>query len=559
MAYAFNNIFDLINNTQQNQQNVFAPQDGQTPGQTGPAMQGGEAIGSGQSGVSSQGPSAPQGAGTGAKIGDAAATKSAIASRNIPQTPSFLGQFRGKIAESDKAAQDEANAWAKSQTYDSSLDEGEKTAVGKSLKSGNFADVSGYINPAQAQARDFGYSNADDFTTQAKALETQSGLTEELMKGAGGMYTGRRAKLDADLLMRDAGYMSGVKESQAAAEKALSDRGLYESNVEGETIGKQNTAAEAQKQALAEYLRQTQGGLSQGFDTREKEYLAGLGKTQKEGGGDWTKAASGKYIKDLAGNPKNASLSPYITAAYGGGEFGGRDLIDMQTPGYFGVNQGDIGVGNLATQDEATRWNNINRLLGIGGFKGGADISSEGFDPESRYSLDTKRFGKDVKARASDLQKYDMLTQQMKSLEADAQKAGQSYSPGLDPQWDALSQEKAALEKKLFTSIKATPKPKKGEKKLDFKLPPEADFGSGVDQPGVTERRKTGPSSWKADPITAVHEKAVEAHTKPIDETVKTGNQMLENEKARKKEQKAKEKEKYKQILETIKSKRPGA
>lgn len=450
MPYAFNKILDEMN---QGQTNIFGQGQGTEvagSGQVGSSAPqtsgtGGQDVGQGS------GSSAPQGAGQGASVATPAASQTAaIAAKNQPKTPGFVGQLKGDITASQEKAQKEADQFVQSQKFDSSI---EMPKIREAVKTGKFDTLSDYLKPTAAKGRDFEFSSDDDFTGKAKSLGTQSGLQEKLLEGQGGMYSGRRAKFDAGLLLSDANYRQQQKEAEQRAEAALAQRKTAEESAEGQSQSAAASAQSAKQKAFQEAVKGLQAELLRDLQNQAKTATQ---KTKQQAqiqrGGKFTKDAMDAALADLRTNP---DFGKYVDQAVKGGRLNPNNLTYMSNdPAGYNINNV---IGNeyfkytpqaadwrsVASDEQRNLFGNIENLLGIsgiGGQQGG--VVDNSYDPLTGYSFDKEGFSKAVLDKAAQLKAFEQFNQDLTAGAAPQAGMANLGLPSVDPSKYGLDLEK---------------------------------------------------------------------------------------------------------------------
>jgi hypothetical protein len=445
MAYTFNKVFDSMQN---DSSNIFGQSgQGEDPNDKNRSMQAGqgaEAIGQGQT-TSDQGKSAPRVTSTGSA--DSGASKMIM--QNTPQkTPGFLGKIGQDISASTKKAQEEANAFVANQKYDSGVDEGK---VVQATKTGDFSGINEYLQPKEAKGGDLKYSSDDNFVDTAKSLGTTSGIQNKLLEGVGGMYSGKRARFDANSLLGSEGYTQAQKDLERQASEAVKQRTDLERASEEKTKEMEAQALAAKqaafKNAIAKQKNQLQKDLQSKYVANEENR-----KNLQENmlGGDYTKAEAEKALAELKGNK---DLVKYLDMAAKGGNMNymgqNQQIKTVDPKQFFKSGKDQFTWRDMADAEQASRFNNIETLLGISGAGGqlGGTVGAN-YNPLSGASFDKAAYQEKMMNIANQLKaaeqfKADMAGPGLGSIGISQQVQPTGFTP--DQIFKLLAQNKKPL------------------------------------------------------------------------------------------------------------------
>lgn len=369
MAYAFDSIQGLMDeNKQQNQNNIFGEGQAATVQPTQP--QGGAQVQTktstegdlGNAGSSSNSSSSggQQAAPTGVagNQSDRAAFKANAGKTAAPKVFQDIG---GSLAANQAAAQKEANEYTKNATtgyqsaYGYNPQDVREAAAGEEKAT---KKVSSILNAGPVQApKEFAFSK-DYSEPDARMLSTDAGLKNLLSRGQDPNYTSGMAAFDLGSLRKSDGFQSNVNSLQAKAADLDKQLGGYVSDLP------QNV------RAIGENLFNTS---RQGITTGLGAIRANLDKQNAE-----ELAAKNAELERLRKSGINPSLADFeeISKLLPGAQSRANQLDEgagsFVTPAGVNLNKFATIRDNYTDRDvidagEASKYNNIMNLLGLGG------------------------------------------------------------------------------------------------------------------------------------------------------------------------------------------------
>ena len=420
MAYVFDKISQALGDDQK-KQDVFGgqqPLGGEQPADGG-AAPGGEP----QVKTSTEGADVGGGAGGGSTQGgenipqEAAKQDAAVVRRNIGKVakPAFADRIGGELRGAEESLQSEANKYVQTaQEANKSLGD---DVYGKAVSGDKEAQgqISGLLGrSAEAESKAYGEFKPETQTdvSDVEALRSGAGIGELLRKEAGPSLTAREIALDRSILERSPEFIK-IKNALIGQQAALRDKasGLRES----ETA----KAREAVAKGLTSAQEGARGGLGvqesairSEIERRAAEENAAREALRSSGGGEFASSQSAAA---------QAELAKSLTDPQGAAKYLQQALQGFDPNQFYSVS-GNVGAADLTSQEEASKFNLINQLLGRG------DIVQAGSGPGSRESFNQQAYMDALRGRAEGFDKTanEKAQAQLDAIIADAQKrAGQ--------------------------------------------------------------------------------------------------------------------------------------
>lgn len=355
--------------------------------------------------------------GAGENVPQAAAKQdAAVVRRNIGKVakPGFTERIGTEISGAEQALQSEANKYVQGAQQQHTLGEDVYgQAIGGSQEAqGKISGLLGRSAEAESKAYKEFQPQTNVNISDVEALKSGAGIGELLRKEAGPSLTAREIALDRSILERSPEFIK-IKNQLLGQQAALRKTGADLS--ESETA-KARQAVMANITAAQEGARKGLGGqesaIKSAIEQRAAEENAARAALRAGGGGDFAKqqadAAQAELQKELT-DPQGAAK--YLQQALGG--------VDASK--FYEVGA-DIGAGDITSQEEASKFNLINQLLGRG------DVVQAGAGPSARESFKGAEYTQAAKAAAEELDRQANVKAQsrMDEILADAKKrAGQ--------------------------------------------------------------------------------------------------------------------------------------
>lgn len=399
MAYAFDKILNVMND----KINVFGQPQGQQGGQSQTQGQGNQ----GEQKTTTDG-DVGAGGGPGSSNGGASATVSnasnsnqaAFAAAQAQPKSSFkpFADIGQKLATNEKALQDEADSYVKTETgkqnYDVATSDIDKAASGDT---GLQSKVGGLVAQKTINPIAKFESKTSPYVSDIDKFKSEPGLTGYFRSQYGPSYSRGAAQFDIGRLQSDPEFFSGLRGLEGKQQDLVKKQeGFFdpEAGLEKQVSTTGNARLEASKKAAADYLAKIRGDL-EGTNAGElKAYQDELQKLRDDAGYRASKVSAGMadpgiqtgISQAVAANQELGKyLSPEAIAAFG-----------LNPADYAKLASGDVTADNFYDAGEANRFNAINAMLGVGGAGKVA-----GAAPGELASFDKDRYLQDVIGRGS--------------------------------------------------------------------------------------------------------------------------------------------------------------
>ena len=381
MAYAFSQIDKLVNDDE-NKQDIFGggsqTLDGGGGGDLALLQQPGSDVKASTEG--DLGGAAPSGGGSETSNASAPtpADQSRVFSANQGKTaiPQGVYGIQNQIAANEKALQDNANQYTtdyKAQYDAYGVDNATMDSAIGDNNSDAYKKTSEFLNKGTADPVAKGMEGIDDlYVNDMNLLSNSAGQQQLASRGQGSRYSQGMSAFDTMLMQRDPNFTGLINDIQGQ------NRGL-ESQLEARP---DELAAEAA----------TYGGTAlTGSQDKAKTYLTGKNSSLEA----INQAEADAYNEELKNLDQGSIAAAAGQSAYDqvekdfGQEYGARgDRFikgEAYDPSQFATfDEADYGLRDFVDKDEASQFNNINGLLGLGG-----QSYSAATGPGAQYSFDT--------------------------------------------------------------------------------------------------------------------------------------------------------------------------
>jgi hypothetical protein len=418
MAYAFDNIMNLMQNDGGNEGDIFGGQSGEGQGQTG----------TGGLGTTTEGDLGPSGGGgayapaTGQSTPETTSTgaRNKLVQRNRDQasSPVDMGQITQNIGQAKDQIQNEANAYMQGATADYDQATG---SIGRDVRSyvntglpGNpdtfnpYQDVNWmelYRNPA-SMVQDLSLETNTDMR-DVDLLQNDAGLRELFRRQGDAEYRLGESALDAALLR-------GNQPFQLQRDDVLNS---YRDLQRGKMDLQQNARQDAQSmrnEASNLYRQQVQNELRGVFSGLESEAIGNLGafegdmiRAEEQRRAELQKQAQAEIDRLIRSGTLPEDIIPHLRA--------GDNLND-----YYEGNTRQLDYRDTLSGEQAGRFNRVLELLGAGGeVYGEGSMAGRSGAQALTGGFDQNRFIQDAIQRAS------LERDKASAAEAERQRAAQ--------------------------------------------------------------------------------------------------------------------------------------
>lgn len=359
IAYAFDQINNLLGESEQQKANIFgdqgqAAQQGQQAGQIGEQKtvktdDSGTIAGGGEGGGTSEGTAAPV---VDQKESDRRAVK---LNAGKTQQPKAIEGVQNSLTEANNKLQDEANQYTQAQTakqqYGLSNDDYEKSIASQDPNSAERKKTADLLNRQTINQVDMWKPQTDYEVEDTRLLNNDAGLQELASRGMGPNYTAGEAAFDVRALRKTPGFTNLIRQLQGQ-QQDLRTNAEKDRAADIETLGKANLAS-AQAGAR-DYLTGQESAIDAQNEAEAKAYNDQLAALRANGIGQ----GNINSALDQARQSALARLDPRYARVAGG--------LGVDINPYVSI-AGDQGRDAFVDNAEAQRFNSIMGLLGQGG------------------------------------------------------------------------------------------------------------------------------------------------------------------------------------------------